>query len=141
IRVYDCRPLLDVPRPRGSVSTKVARGGGGFFAIQDEPARKSAPEGSPDPVAPPAADGGSRTPQTHSAAGGSFGDGGAEEKHISDAENLIQLITTIVDPESWNEVGGPGAIAEYKGLVSVDATQKVHEKVERLLNMLPRAPN
>jgi general secretion pathway protein D len=49
------------------------------------------------------------------------------------------LISSTVDPDSWDEVGGPGTIAEYKGLVAISQTREIHEEVERLLNMLHRA--
>ena len=141
IRVYDCRELLDLPRPRGSVLPKVSNSGG-FFMVQDEPVRKgdAAAAGS-DAV--PAAN--TTPPQAAQPAAGSlFGASGGppqSAEEVSDAENLIQFITTIVDPDSWSEAGGPGSIAEYKGLVSVASTQEVHEKVERLLNMLHQAGN
>jgi hypothetical protein len=106
VRVYDCRELLALPRPPGSIRPKTADGG--------------------RPAAP---------------AEGSVGlEGkGAKQLETSDAENLIDVIETAVAPESWVNVGGPGAIAEYKGLLSVSATQNVHEKVERLLNMFHEA--
>ena len=164
IRVYDCRELLELERPRGSVLPKVTRGGmggGGFFAVQDEPVRKvpaaaegdngaghqppaTAPASPPsDATAPPAASapsGGQGGALFRFGSSGS-GDGDAAETEMSDAENLSQFITTIVDPDSWDDVGGPGSIAEYKGLISVASTQAVHEKVERLLNMLHQAAN
>jgi hypothetical protein len=59
----------------------------------------------------------------------------------TDADSLIDLITTTVAAETWNDVGGPGAISDYKGLLTVSQTQQVHDKVERLLNMLHQAGN
>jgi len=52
---------------------------------------------------------------------------------------LTQLVTTIVDPESWRDAGGPGAIDAYNGLVVVAQTAKTHKKVERLFDMLREA--
>lgn len=153
VRVYDCRELLALPRPPGSTRPKAPKmtgGGGGFFAVQDEPVRKPSPAGSADATTPPEGSSGGSQPSAAqnapntggfgSAAGGLAGDESPGEE-ISDSENLIRVITTIVDPASWNEVGGPGGIAEYKGLLTVAATQAVHEKVERLLNMLHQAGN
>jgi HAAS len=131
IRVYDCRELLSLPHPRGSGVSKVARGGG-FFAVQDEPGEKPAPAAG-GTAAPPAG----APPQN--VPGGGRADGGAGGQDIWDVDSLIDLITTIVDPDTWSDVGGPGSIAEYKGLISVASTQQVHEKVERLLNMLHQA--
>ena len=161
IRVYDCREQLELPRPIGSIRPKIQRGSGGFFAVQDEPARKTTP-GSEGGATAPAAQGGTAAPQAQGAAGapaappagaggiggsgGGFGGGfaGGQEgaiEEISDSENLMNMITTIIDPEIWNAVGGPSSIAEYKGLISIAATQETHEKVERLLNMLHQAAN
>lgn len=152
VRVYDCRELLALPRPPGSTRPKAPKmgGGGGFFAVQDEPVRKPSPAGSSDATTPPEGSSGGSQPSAAqnaphaggfgSAAGGLPGDESPGEE-LSDAENLIRVITTTVDPGSWHEVGGPGGIAEYKGLLTVVATQAVHEKVERLLNMLHQAGN
>jgi len=40
----------------------------------------------------------------------------------ADFSSLIQLITTTVAPESWEEVGGTGTIAGFPGGVLIDAT-------------------
>ena len=151
IRVYDCRELLELPRPVGSIRPKVQRGGGGFFAVQDEPVRRTTTDSGGGSTAP--AEGGAPAPAGQPGAGGlgggsgGFGNGGAAgsestaAEEVSDAQNLIDFITTTVDPDSWTDAGGPGSIAEYKGLISVASTQVVHQKVERLLNMLHQAAN
>lgn len=53
--------------------------------------------------------------------------------------DLIDVITSTIAPDSWDEVGGPGSIADFKGLVTVNGAQDVHEQIERLLNMLHQA--
>jgi PDZ domain len=55
------------------------------------------------------------------------------------ADDLIELVTSIVQPDSWDDVGGPGAIDAYSGLVVVAQTDEVHKKVERLFDMLREA--
>lgn len=52
---------------------------------------------------------------------------------------LIDLITSTVDPESWNEVGGPANICEYRGALVIAQTYQGHRKVERLLKGLREA--
>ena len=47
------------------------------------------------------------------------GHGGAAS---ADFESLIELITATVRPDTWEDVGGPGAIAEFPGGVYVDAS-------------------
>ena len=146
-KVYDCRELLALPRPPGSERPKAVRGGGGFFAVQEEPATKAPPATDPAGTAPstgettPPAGAGDSGGQT---GGGGFGGGGsggkeAPQREPSDADNLIQIITTTIEPDSWDEVGGPGTIAEYKGLLAVSQTGDIHHEIERLLNMLHQA--
>ncbi|MGE0609386.1 MAG: DUF1598 domain-containing protein [Pirellulales bacterium] len=48
-----------------------------------------------------------------------------------DFDSLIELITSTIEPQSWDEVGGPGTIEEFRGGVSVDA----HGFVNRNLNL------
>ena len=38
-----------------------------------------------------------------------------------DFDSLIELISTTIDPESWEELGGPGAIAPFESGVFVDS--------------------
>lgn len=39
---------------------------------------------------------------------------------VADFDSLIDLITTTVSPDSWDEVGGPGSIDSFEGGVFVD---------------------
>ncbi len=47
-----------------------------------------------------------------------------------DFDSLIDLITSTIEPQSWDEVGGPGTIEPFRGGVAVDA----QGFVERNLN-------
>lgn len=57
-----------------------------------------------------------------------------------DFDSLIAAITSSIEPESWEEVGGAGAIAplEYRGAkaVVIRQTFQVHEQIRRLLSDL-----
>jgi hypothetical protein len=55
------------------------------------------------------------------------------------AAHLINILQSTVHQETWAEVGGPGSIGEYNGLLIVNQTAPVHEKVEKVLNMLREA--
>lgn len=59
-----------------------------------------------------------------------------------DCESLIELVTSIVAPESWDEVGGPGAIQEYHGAnhaaLAISQTPRAHEEIEGLFDSLRR---
>lgn len=82
--------------------------------------------------------GGSRGPvPTTTQAGGPGGLGGAT---MADFDSLIELITTTIQPTSWDEVGGPGSIAPFETNLSlvVSQTQEVHEEIADLLDQLRR---
>ncbi|HQU43000.1 MAG TPA: hypothetical protein PK867_09315, partial [Pirellulales bacterium] len=49
----------------------------------------------------------------------------------ADFSSLIELITSTVAPTTWDEVGGPGAIKEYRNGVYVDALGVVHPVVDQ----------
>ncbi len=62
--------------------------------------------------------------------------GGAEP----DFDSLIQLITTTIKPDSWQETGGPGSVAQFETNLSlvITQTQEVHEQIADLLDQLRR---
>jgi len=57
---------------------------------------------------------------------------------IADYESLVDMITTIIEPDSWDDVGGPGSIAEFDnaGVLVISQTRDVHQKIGPLLNTL-----
>jgi PadR family transcriptional regulator/HAAS domain-containing protein len=55
------------------------------------------------------------------------------------AEQLMNIITTAVDPNSWADVGGTGTIGEYNGLIVVSQSARTHSKIEKVLDMLREA--
>jgi hypothetical protein len=55
-------------------------------------------------------------------------------------DDLSDMIQSIVAPQSWDEVGGPGSVPTYPGALVVRQTQPVHEEIERLLAMLRELP-
>lgn len=76
------------------------------------------------------------TPTT-TPAGGPGGMGGAA---MADFDSLIDLITSTIQPTTWDEVGGPGSIAPFETNLSlvVSQTQEVHEELADLLDQLRR---
>ncbi|HEX5106502.1 MAG TPA: hypothetical protein VFV87_21935 [Pirellulaceae bacterium] len=61
---------------------------------------------------------------------------------VVDFDSLTDLITTTVAPDSWDEVGGPGALTGSgiaRGWMIVSQTDKVHREVEALLANIRRA--
>ncbi|QGJ70398.1 General secretion pathway protein GspD [Planctomycetales bacterium 10988] len=57
-----------------------------------------------------------------------------------DFDSLIDLITSTVAPQTWDEVGGPGSVQPFETNLSlvVSQTQDVHEQIADLLNQLRR---
>lgn len=52
------------------------------------------------------------------------------------AEDLIEIVTTTVAPETWTDVGGTGSVGMYRNVLVVSQTDRVQERVVRLLNDL-----
>jgi hypothetical protein len=57
-----------------------------------------------------------------------------------DYDSLIDLITSTVQPTTWDDVGGPGSIAPFPATSCLvfSQTQDVHEQIESLLSTLRR---
>lgn len=61
---------------------------------------------------------------------------------MADFQSLIDLIQATVAPDSWDTVGGPGAISQYEGGVFVDSAgllRKLPPQVDRSLVSLRRS--
>ncbi|PHS02893.1 MAG: general secretion pathway protein GspD [Blastopirellula sp.] len=71
--------------------------------------------------------------------GGGMG-GGMGGNVQPDFDALIELISSTIEPESWEELGGPGAIKEFDTNLSlvISQTQEVHDKITDLLEQLRR---
>ncbi|MCS7238323.1 MAG: general secretion pathway protein GspD [Thermoguttaceae bacterium] len=69
-----------------------------------------------------------------------MGPGGMGGAGMADFDTLIDLITTVVAPQTWEELGGPGSIAPFEPNLSlvVSQTQEVHEQIADLLEQLRR---
>lgn len=53
------------------------------------------------------------------------------------ADNLIRVVTQIIAPDSWEEVGGAGSITFVAPAhLKISQVREVHEKIARLLNTL-----
>jgi len=75
------------------------------------------------------------TPQNLGGFGGPGGMGGGAQ---ADFDSLIELITSTIQPTTWDEVGGPGSIREFATNLSlvISQTQEVHEQIVDLLEQL-----
>ncbi len=69
-------------------------------------------------------------------AGAAIGAALGASSHVSE---LMDLITSTVEPTSWEEVGGPATIRDYRGALVIAQTYQGHRKVEKLLEGLREA--
>ncbi len=69
-----------------------------------------------------------------------FGPGGMGGAAMADFDTLIDLITSTIAPDTWDEVGGAGAIEPFPTNLSlvISQTQDVHEQIADLLDQLRR---
>lgn len=69
-----------------------------------------------------------------------YGAGSMGGAAMADFDTLIELITSTIAPDSWEEVGGPGAIEEFRTNLSlvISQTQDVHDQIADLLEQLRR---
>lgn len=142
------------PAPRGAGSPPTIPGA--IPAIEPRAQVGGAPDGSAGPGAAPGGIGGAGLApygggmmgpgmMPGSMGGAMGGMGGMSQQPMSDhdmrAMRLMNIITTAVDNQSWSEMGGPGTISEYNGLIVITQTDETHRKVEKVLDMLREAAN
>ena len=67
-------------------------------------------------------------------------DAGPDE--VEDYDSLIELITTAIDQNTWDDVGGPGSIKEFSNnsIVVITQTADTHVEIEKLLKNLRAIP-
>jgi hypothetical protein len=58
---------------------------------------------------------------------------------LDNANSLLDVIAGAVAPDSWDEVGGPGALKVFEGALTVAQTEEVHEQLAALLAGLREA--
>jgi hypothetical protein len=63
---------------------------------------------------------------------------GTTDRDMADFDSLIDLITSTIQPTTWDAVGGPGSIAPFENNLSLvfSQTEEVHEEVAKLLETL-----
>lgn len=59
-----------------------------------------------------------------------------------DTDALIEVVTSVVAPTTWDAVGGNGGIREYepRGALVVSQSKAIHERIESLFAALRKAP-
>jgi hypothetical protein len=59
-----------------------------------------------------------------------------QSKPKTPADKLVNVICTTIFSNTWSEMGGPGTVSEYGGLLVVCQTQAAHEEIADLLEQL-----
>jgi hypothetical protein len=49
---------------------------------------------------------------------------------------FIDFVTSLIEPDSWDEVGGPAGAAEFRGQLIVRQSDEAHERIDQLLSAL-----
>lgn len=63
--------------------------------------------------------------------------GGPDNSDVGvDYDSLIELVTSVSSPDSWEDVGGEGSIQGYRGLLVVSNVINVHQEIETLLRSI-----
>jgi len=139
IRVYDCRDLL-VARAAGKNKPAPADGGEG-----------AAPAAASAAAPMPGGYGGAPSMPGGMMMAGMGGGMGYVSERDQRARQLITILTTNVDDQSWQIAANPaldensqpkpgrGVISEYDGLIVITQTAQTHRKIEHVLEMLRRA--
>jgi hypothetical protein len=65
-----------------------------------------------------------------------------QQPSAPDFDSSIELITSMIQPTSWDEVGGPGSIVGFAPTLDlvVSATMEVHDEIEKQLRQLRELP-
>ncbi len=94
---------------------------------------------------PAASEGATDAPQPAGISGALLGEPAVDcepaPTSFDDVDAIMELITSTIEPTSWEEVGGPACIAPYRGTLVIAQTYQVHQKVEKLLDDLREAIN
>ena len=57
-----------------------------------------------------------------------------------DERDIARLISTCIEPDSWDDVGGPHTVREFPGAVTVAASSQIHRQIELMLRQLAALP-
>ncbi|RCS41430.1 hypothetical protein DTL42_23010 [Bremerella cremea] len=51
-------------------------------------------------------------------------------------DEVIETMTTVIEPDSWEELGGPGSVAPYNNGIMVTNTNEIHVLIDQMLTGL-----
>ena len=66
----------------------------------------------------------------------------SEQQYSYDTDSIIDLVTTTIEPQGWDEVGGPGSVEFFPNTLDFvfAQTARVHDEVEALFERLKSMP-
>jgi general secretion pathway protein D len=152
-RTYPIGDLIE-RRPATAVPVAPAAKGGGQFQIADKPA-PATPVAAEKPMPQSAAGTPAAAPVGGNGSVASGLGGGpvraattSKERALESKRNeadpysaLVEVITTTIKPQTWDEVGGPGSISvvPVARSVVISQTREVHDEILELLRSLRAA--
>ncbi len=57
----------------------------------------------------------------------------------TDFDAIVEIVTKVIEPDSWDEVGGPGSVNTHDGIMVVSQTWEVHNKITAALAAVRKA--
>jgi hypothetical protein len=65
----------------------------------------------------------------------------AQKPYKVNYDALIDLISGTIQPQTWDQVGGPASICPYRGTLVISQTADVHQEIQKLLKDLRQSIN
>lgn len=72
---------------------------------------------------------------------GGAGEMSAASKQDMQYNDLIKLVKTTVEPDSWSDMGGTGSVSLFQGMMVINNNAKVHRQTAALLEKIRRTKN
>src|SRR6185436_16239941 len=63
---------------------------------------------------------------------------GPEQPFGTDVDTWIEVLSIVIEPDSWEDVGGPGEIIPVPGALIIRQSQRVHERLRKFFETLHR---
>ncbi len=122
VRVYDVRTLLEFPP--ATKAKKAARTDSGSDPSKTTIEKQAKPDSTP-----------ANGVQTL----GVDVEPSPKGQLVPDGDGLIALITSCIQPTTWDEVGGPGSIVPFQGKLVVSQTDQALRQIRSLIDRLHEA--
>ena len=135
IRIYDCSDLVRIDENRidnRSARPKSKRGNedSGMQKMEEMMKRGKAGSGVSE-----------MEDMMRMMAGGGSGGVPAVSKQEMQYNDLVKLVKTTIEPDSWSDVGGTGSVSLFQGMMVINNSAKVHRHTAALLEKIRRAKN